>query len=74
MSHITQRQLHWLCGEMTTTGMEQIWCAAASPSGDSWGIEMETRALINPSTWLVASEFQQNMIGKTANSGAGSQE
>src|SRR6202521_2924045 len=49
MSHITQRQLHWLCGEITATGMVRIWCAARSEASlpvDLRATEMDTRVLI----------------------------
>jgi hypothetical protein len=47
MSHITQRQLHWLCGKITTTGRARIWCdAAVVSSGAERGPEMDMSVLI----------------------------
>src|SRR5258708_109982 len=40
MSHITQRQLHWLCGKMTSTGKASILCAARTAASPGFAMDI----------------------------------
>src|ERR1700690_3292355 len=80
MSHITQRQLHWLCGKITTTGSAWIRCAAVEAAVTEPGAEMDTRVLIarvpvarerdRPALEFLAIELPMNQLAGRPCAGA----